>query len=80
MFSSFRRGRRKTLPMTSEPVSLEVFLLEDIKFDPGRPIAVGGYGDLFKGHHRHKGTLALKRLGHRGAEASDPRAVERVSR
>ena len=46
----------------AEAGSLEVFLPEDIAFDQAKPIAAGGYGDLFKGHHSVKGTLALKRL------------------
>ncbi len=60
-------------------MSLEVFLPEDIIFDSARPVVGGGYGDLFQGHHPHKGTLALKRLRHRITEDSDPRAVKRVS-
>ena len=35
--------------MTSEHISLGVFLPEDITFDPARPVAVGGHGDLFQG-------------------------------
>ena len=66
--------------MTSELVALESFLSGDITFDQTSPVTVGGYGDLFKGDHPHKGTVALKRLRHRIAEDSDPRAVKRVSR
>jgi hypothetical protein len=66
--------------MTSENVSFESFLPDDIAFDQTRPVAIGGTGDLFKGQHPHKGALALKRLRHRIAEDSDPRVVQRVSR
>ena len=66
--------------MTSEHVSFESFLSGDITFDQTSPVAMGGYGDLFKGTHPHKGTVALKRLRHQIAEDSDPRAVMRVSR
>ncbi len=66
-------------PMAAEPVSLEVFLPEDISFDPMNPIVGEGYGDLFKGNHRVKGALALKRLRSRVAEESDPRTVKHVS-
>jgi hypothetical protein len=79
-FTSFHHHRHKIVSMTSETSSFEVFLPDDITFDQTRPIAVGGSGDLFKGQHLHRGTLALKRLRHRIAEDSDPRAIKRVSR
>ena len=79
MFTSFLRHSDKALPMTSEDLSLNIFLPEDVTFDPTKPTVKGGYGDLFKGHHSHKGILALKRLRHRIAEDSDPRATKRVS-
>ena len=66
--------------MTSEHVSFESFLPDDITFDPARPVAVGEYGDVFKGHHAHKGTLALKRLRHQIMEDYDLQPVNRVSR
>ena len=65
--------------MTSEHLSFEVFLPDDITLDRTSPVAVGGSGDLFQGYHPQKGILALKRLRHRIAEDSDPRAVKRVS-
>ena len=79
MFSSFRRHSDKPLPMTPEDLSFAIFLPEDVTFDKTKPFVKGGYGDLFKGHHSHKGILALKRLRHQIVEDSDPRATKRVS-
>ena len=64
---------------TVEAGPLEVFLPEDIAFDQAKPIAAGGYGDLFKGQHSLKGTLALKRLRRGLIESSDSRAEKPVS-
>ncbi len=65
--------------MTSDTISLEVFLPGDITFDPTSPIGMGGFGNLFKGSHPTRGTLALKCLRSRINEHSDPRTVYRVS-
>ena len=59
---------------------LVFFLPEDITFDSTRPFTSGAYGDLFKGNHRTKGALALKRLHRQSENDSDSKVAKRVTR
>ena len=75
VFHVFQGLYRKAITITTQYFSFESFLIHDITRSP---TSVTGFGDLFKGYHPHKGTLALKHLRGQIGDAVNPRAAERV--
>ncbi|KAG8895589.1 hypothetical protein FRB99_000451, partial [Tulasnella sp. 403] len=57
-----RTGRTTNLPRGATNVTSELLIGSKIKFKGNKPIASGGFGQIFQGTHDVHGAVALKRL------------------